>query len=211
MTDRIIYLLKKLGTRLLIFDELQNLIDKESDKLSFKASDWLKRLINKSKIPTAIVALERAEELFLINDQLRRRFTESYVIGAFDWKKPRTQIMLKGFLKAVQQKYRFEEGLKIYCHEMAFRFYCASGGLVGYLMSIVREAERLAEKTLSQAIGIEHLAQAYNNAVCGNRLIGVNPFSCKDLDRLEVALKVVEGSKPIKRKDKIKSKSEKGK
>lgn len=211
MTDRIVKLLKKLGTRLLIFDELQNLIDKESDKLSFKAADWLKRLINISKIPTVIVGLERAEELFLVNEQLRRRFTESYVIEVFDWKNMNTRKMLKGFLKALQQKYRFEENLQIYNNEMAFRFYCASGGLVGYLMAIVREAERLAIGTLSNAIGLEHLAQAYRNAVCGNRLVGVNPFASKDLELLEAALSVVKGAKPIKRKDKRKQNCEKDK
>lgn len=207
MTDRIVRLLKALDTRLLIFDELQNLIDRESDKLSFKASDWLKRLINISRLPTVIVGLDRTEELFLVNEQLRRRFTESYIIEPFDWNKHHTHKMLKGFLMALQQKLVFERGLEIYSHEMAFRFYCATGGLVGYIMAITREAERIANRSNSRAIDINHLAQAYKNAVCGNHLVGVNPFSNNSTEKLEAALKVVEGSKKLKRRDKIREKS----
>lgn len=206
MTDRIVHFLKNLGTQLLIFDEFHNLIDKESDKLSFKASDWIKRLLNKAKKPIAIVGLDRAEEIFLVNEQLRRRFTESYFIKPFDWNKPETRKLLMGFLKAVQQKYCFEGGLEIYCSEMAYRFYCASGGLVGYMIAIVREADRLAKKMHSPNITMDHLTKAYISAVCCNGLVGINPFS-GNLDQIESALKVVEGAKPIKRKDKMKSKS----
>lgn len=210
MTDRIVQFLKKLGVRLLIFDEMQNLIDRDSDKLSFKAADWLKRLINKANIPTVIVGLERAEDLFLINEQLRRRFTESYVIRSFDWYQLETRKMLKGFLSALQREYNFVDMLDISSHEMAFRFYCASGGLVGYMMAIIREAKRLAVGTCELgAIGMNHLAQAYNNAVCGNRLVAVNPFLEKDPERLEAAVNVVKGSSKQKRKDKTKSDKDK--
>lgn len=208
MTCRIITFFGRLGTRLLIFDELQNLIDRDSDILCFKASDWLKQLINKAKIPIVIVGLKRTEDLFLFNEQLRRRFTEAYIMEPFDWNDPEKRKMLKGFLKAIQNKISFEEGLKIYSHEMAFRFYCATGGLAGYVMSIVREAKRLACETgeLCQ-INMNHLARAYTNAVCGNRMVMVNPFSGDKLERFEAALKVVEGVKMQKRRDKKTSNS----
>lgn len=203
MTDRIIKYLINLKTRLIVFDELQNLIDRESDKLCFKAADWLKRLINMAKIPTAIVGLERTEELFLVNEQLRRRFTESFIFSPFDWNDEDSRRLLKGFLKAVQTKYKFDNGFAIFSNEMAYRFYCASGGLVGYMMAIVREADRLVVEKEQSVIYMEHLAKAYNNSVCGNRLAGVNPFA-DGLDKIAAALNVVENTKKIKRKDKEK-------
>jgi len=208
MTQRILLYIKELGIQFIIFDEFQNLIDKDSDKLCFKAADWVKRLRNKGKIPIAIAGLERTEEIFLINKQLRKRFKESYFIKPFDWNNKSTQNLLKGFLMAVHKKYCFEEGIEIFSHEMAFRFYSASGGLVGYIMDIVREAQRLADLKHSHAIGREHLILAYSKAVCCNSLVGVNPFSENDLEKLKLALKVVEDTKATKRKDKTKTKPE---
>ncbi|MBT1070690.1 TniB family NTP-binding protein [Pelotalea chapellei] len=193
MTVRIVDLLEKLGTRLLIFDEFHNLVDKESAKLSYAASDWLKGLINEAKIPTVIVGLERCREIFIINEQLQRRFTEAYVMEPFYWKRTETQNMLKGFLKALQQRYTFAAGLEIHEHEVAFRFYCATGGLVGYIMSIVREAARLATVD-SVPITMDHLATGYLTAVCNNRLVKINPFTDQNSSRIEAALSVVEGS-----------------
>jgi hypothetical protein len=192
MTNRIINLFEEMGTQLLIFDELHGLIDKKTEKLCFDAADWIKRLINKAKMPTVFVGLERIRKIFILNEQLRRRFKNPYVVEPFDWKKDNTRLMLKGFLMKVQQKYSFEKGLQIDSHEMAYRFYCATGGLVGYLMEIIRESRRYAKLAHSQVIGLEHLAQAYRSAVCGNNLVGVNPLSCEELNKIHVALKVIE-------------------
>lgn len=205
MTNRILKLLTMRNTQLLVFDELQNLIDKESDKLSYKAAEWVKRLWNRAKLPTIFAGLDRAMEIFLINNQLRRRFMQPYFFKAFDWKQENSRKYLKGFLKGIQDKYCFEDGLKVYNSEMAFRFYCATGGLVGYIMTIILEAERLSIEANLPFIKLEHIAQAYGLAVCGNHLIGINPFLSEDLDRIETALKVVEESNPIKRKDKVRS------
>lgn len=200
MTARIIEYLKALETRLLIFDELQNLIDRESDKLSFKAADWLKRLVNKSKIPVVIVGLERTRELFLVNEQLRRRFTESYTMHPFHWAVPEAKLALLGFLGAVQTQYNFDPQLKLTTADIAYRMYCATGGLVGYIMAIINEAKKLA---CGSAITMQHLAEAYASTVNGNTLVGINPFIRSDSEQLEAALAVVEESKPIRRRSKI--------
>lgn len=200
MTVRILGLLANLGTRLLVFDEMQNLIDRDSDKLNYKASDWLKSLINKSNIPTVIVGLERTEELFLVNEQLRRRFREAYVMKPFGWNNPDSNKNLIGFLKVLQQKLPFSSDMMLYSEEMAYRFYCATAGLVGYIMAIIREAENLARESGSTFINKDHLAKAYASSVCGNHLVNVNPFEKSEIREIEVALQVVKTSKPISRK-----------
>lgn len=201
MTDRIRRFLKALDTRLLIFDELQNLIDKESDKLSFKASDWLKRLINMAHIPVAIVGLERTQELFLVNEQLRRRFVEAYEIKPFDWSVPHGRKMLRSFLGTLQGYIRFSTDIDLASEKMALRMYYATGGLVGYIMKIVREAERYAQ---GEPITTELLAKSYSTVVNGSNRININPFISDDTAQLDRALAVIEESKPIRRMDKRK-------
>ena len=192
MTFRIKQLLEKQGVRLLVIDEMQNLIDRDSMNLNYKTADWLKGVINRTQIPIAIVGLEQAEQLFLANEQLRRRFREPYKMEPFDWDDDKKRASLRSFLKTIQGRVQFEEGLKIYANDMAHRFYCATNGLVGYIVDIIREAKDLASGCVDPAIRRCHLAQAYANVVCGNHLIGVNPFS--DHEQLERALAVVQSS-----------------
>lgn len=194
MTNRIVLLMKAQGTRLLIFDEMQNLVDHDSAKLNHKAADWLKRLINRSHVPTVVVGLVQTEKLFLANEQLRRRFVNPYTLPAFEWNCPEKRRVLRGFLDAVQKYFKFDEGLSLKSVEMSFRFYCASGGLVDYIMKILYEAADIASECHEPNICQDHLAQAYANVVCGNHLIGVNPFSGATQQELEAALEVVEPS-----------------
>lgn len=124
---------------------------------------------------------------------------------AFSWDNSENCEILKGFLKAIQKKLQFAPNLNIYSNDVAFRFYSATGGLVGYIMSIVREAEFLA-KSEDTIINMKHLADAYSATVCGNRLVGINPFDeSLKIDEIKGALKVVKASKLIKRKSKAKT------
>lgn len=192
MTDRIITQFKEQKVRLLIFDEIHQIVDRESDKLNHIAAEWLKGLLNDKeyKVPIAIVGIERAEKLFS-NEQLRRRFKNVVSMKAFDWREKESQNYLRGFLKAIQSKFKFEKGLSLPSKEMAYRFYCASGGLITYIMGIIYEAEEIANEKYEPVITMRDLAEAYSRAVCGNHLIGVNPFETISTDQLQAALAAV--------------------
>jgi hypothetical protein len=49
--------------------------------------------------------------------------------------------------------------------DMAYRFYCATGGLIGYLAKILREAEWAANADGRKFIKLEHLADACHEAL----------------------------------------------
>ena len=192
MTDKIIIQLKAQGVRLIIIDEMQNLIDRDSLVLNLKTADWLKGLINRARVPTVIVGLEQTAQLFLANEQLRRRFRSAYHMESFDWHDPQKCELLLSFLKSLQDQVQFEDGLIIYKPAMAYRFFCATNGLVSYIVDIVREAKELASESHLPVITIKHLADAYVNVVCGNNgLMGVNPFSHENENQLASALSVV--------------------
>jgi len=194
MTARIVEFAGIQKTRLFIFDELQVLIDRDSARLNFKTAEWIKRLINQLKVvPVVIVGLEQVSQLFLANEQVRRRFRSPYFMPSFDWHVKEKRKILKGFLKAVEENLKLENGLQLSSSEIVFRFYCATNGLVGYIMEIIAEANALASKTHSEEITREHLAKAYVEVVCGNHLVGVNPFTDDEKD-IEKALIVVEVS-----------------
>ena len=203
MTERIIILLEKQKVRMLIIDELQNMIDRNSEILNDKVANWLKGLTNieEYKVSIVIVGLERTKIIFN-NEQLRGRFREAVPMTAFDWNDNNQRKNLKGFLKAVEKKLKLQEGLSLYTNEMSFRFYCASSGLVRYIMKIITEARRLAEKREDSVIEMGDFARAYSTVVCGNSEIAVNPFLEETTDGLQAALAVVVPSPPIRRRRK---------
>lgn len=123
MTARIVAFAEKQKTRLFIFDEMQVLIDRDSAHLNFKVAEWIKRLINQLKIiPVVIVGLEQVSQLFLTNEQVRRRFRSPYFMPSFDWHDAAKKKVLKGFLKAVEKNLKLEKGLQLSSSDMAFRF-----------------------------------------------------------------------------------------
>lgn len=188
MSDRIIVLLKAQEVRLIIFDEMQNLIDRDSLKLNSKTADWLKGLINKARVPTVIAGLEQTEQLFSGNEQLRRRFRNPFKMEPFEWADKTKSKLLRNFLKNIQDEIPFEEGLDISSSEMSYRFYCASNGLVGYIVAIIREAVDIANDCNDTVVRKKHLADAYVNIVHSNGNISVNPFSYENVKELKSAL-----------------------
>ena len=201
LTERISVLMKEQNVRMLIFDEFQNLIDRDSEKLSDKAANWLKELINDEdyKVSIVIVGLERTKKLFE-NDQLRSRFWNPVRMREFNWNDEKQRLDLKRFLQTVGKKIKIQEGLSISSNEMVYRFYCASGGLVRYIMNIIAVAQELAAKKDVAVIEMKDFAKAYSMVVCGNSEIAVNPFFEESTDRLQAALAVVAPSPPPQRK-----------
>jgi len=191
MITRAVEQMDELRVQMMIFEEMQNIIDRDSEKLLTRAAIWLKRFINRSKRPTVIMGLERLAKMFHYDEQLRRRFTKSYVIKPFDGMNNESRLYLRTFLKTLHKKFQFQDGLEIFSGEMPMRFYYASAGLVGYMTNIIFEAERLAERTVSHKITRDHIAQAYENVVCENQLVGLNPFIA-GIKKCPAALAVIE-------------------
>mgnify|MGYP000164338479 CR=1 FL=1 len=71
-TSRIPHLAEKLGVRMIIFDEMQHFIDQGNKKTPTEVSDWLKTIIENTKVSTVLMGLKRTELLLEVNEQLRR-------------------------------------------------------------------------------------------------------------------------------------------
>jgi len=191
MTLRIIHLLKKLKIKLLIIDDIQNIIDRKSQKLDYLSADLLRSIISDNEVKPSMVllGLPNSKVLFDVNEQLKGRFRKIYLMKRFDWNTAETKKMLKDFLNVIQKNLNFEHGLELFKEELAFRFYCASNGLVGLLMKIIIEAKNLADNSGGGIITRQHLAEGYDEAICKDiDEPEVNPFTETDLEKLSLAL-----------------------
>ena len=73
MTFRLYELLYTCKVQLIIIDETQQLVDRDSKKLIRESADWFKDLINITKIPVAFLGLPESSNIFIENEQLSGR------------------------------------------------------------------------------------------------------------------------------------------
>jgi hypothetical protein len=179
-TIRLQTLMGNAGTRMVMIDEFQHFYDKVSNKVMHHVADWLKILVDDSKVALAVAGLPSCRAVLDQNEQLAGRFLSPVIMPRFDWKIDSHREEFIGILGAFQESVGTHFDLpKLDSAEMVFRCYCATGGLIGYMTKFLRQAVWNAIDENRRTISIEQLSLAHNQAVWRkNGLSDVpNPFS----------------------------------
>jgi Bacterial TniB protein len=179
MARRLINFFRNCCVELLILDELQHFVDRDSQKVLQTVSNWLKTLVKETKVACVLVGLEgEAEQVVDANPQLSRLFGDPYVLAPFAWDEgcPATIQEFRTFLSQLERLLPLNEPSHLADRETAWRCFVACEGVIGYLMALIRRATYLA---LSQ--GREHLdhvllADAFTQRLAGARRGIPNPF-----------------------------------
>lgn len=174
---RIVVLLKGLQTELVVFDEAQHLVEIRRTPTG-ATTDWLKNLLNKSRVAVVLAGLKRTEELLFSNEQLRRRFSATAYYDRFDIEKPGGAQSFGQLLKSFHELLPVPT-LSFVNVDMVQRFYHASFGLIDYLIMIVDRAVLLAQQSKVVEIDLAILAQAFRDEVWSLSPDKRNPFSSK--------------------------------
>jgi hypothetical protein len=129
---------------LVILDEFQHFVDRDSKKVLKTVSDWLKNLINETQKPIILVGMPYADQILDAegNEQLQRRCAVREKLDPFRWEDDKKEF--RAFLKSIENQLPLMENSNLSNPDTAFRFYCATNGLVGKVMKIVRRATELA-------------------------------------------------------------------
>lgn len=181
-TARLITLMKKCGTRLVMIDEFHHFYDKGTHKIMHYAADWLKTVVDESHVALAVAALPSCRVVLNQNEQLRGRFQAPVVMPRFDWTRDEHREEFIGILGAYHQALAEEFDVPaLDSDELAFRCYCATGGLMGYLSKLLRQAVWNALDRETRVITLDDLAEAQSASMwgqdpCSDGLSG-SPFS----------------------------------
>lgn len=181
-TRRLRKFLKDLGTELIILDEFQHFIDRDSLKVLKTISDWLKLLIDNSKIPVVLMGMPYSHIILDTrgNEQLKRRFTLRRSIEPFGWGGTKEeQTDFRNFLKLVDEQLPINKTANLASRTMAYRFYCATNGVISYVMDIVRMAALSAIEQSLETIDLDLLADAYDRSLASPYPDRINPFRCE--------------------------------
>jgi hypothetical protein len=155
-------LMQNTGTRMIMLDEFQHFYDRGKHQIMRHVADWLKVLIDQTRTTLVVAGLPSCQIVINENEQLRRRFLAPIQLPRFDWfdedqRKQFVDIMEAFNEKIVANKYETPE---LHSEEMAYQFWCASGGLIAYLSKLLRHTLRTADAEKRQIICLDDFAYA---------------------------------------------------
>ena len=190
-TLRLIKLLTQAQTRILALDEFQHFYDKTTHQVQHHVSDWLKVLVDEAQIGLVVTGLPSCVSIIQQNEQLNGRFMAPVRLFRFDWMIEKQRDDFVGILDGMRQALSAFELPDLASEPMAFRCYCATGGLIGYLAKVLKQAVWNALGANTMKISLAALAAAYQEAVVSDRpeLKGLpNPFTVEFRTVLDPAL-----------------------
>ncbi len=181
MISRVHRLIKRCKVQMIFVDEFQHLIDKDTQKVVHAIADFLKDVINQAHVPMVLTGkLGEAEPILEANSQLDRRVGTPLVLQPFEWDRGRPETIkeFRTLMRDIDRSLPLDPS-ELQNEEMAFRFFYASDGYLGWIMEIIREAAIRAIDTDCHSLNMPLLAAAYEARLAGTE-IGegkVNPFS----------------------------------
>lgn len=185
-TNRLQTLMRNSGTRMVMIDEFQHFVDKGSHQVMHHVADWLKILVDDSRVALVVAGLPTCQAVLEQNEQLAGRFLSPVFMPRFDWRHNEQREEFVAILGA------FHESLSSYFdlpaldgEDMAFRCYCGTGGLMGYLSKFLRQVVWNALDANRKTITLAELARAHDESVWAKvGPLGIpNPFT-KDFSLL---------------------------
>ena len=186
-TIRLIGLMKDCGVELLILDEFQHFIDRDSAKVLKTVSDWLKNLILDTNLPIILVGLPEAEQVLRLKSQsqLSRRFANRQILQPFFWQEDKG-VEFRTFLHLLESNLPLVNTSNLSEQDMARRIYYASDGVIAYVMKLIRYGTYLALEQQHEKLDNQILATAFDKYVRADKPGKVNPFTS---DNFEIEIK----------------------
>ena len=158
-----------------LLDEFQHFIDRDSNHIMLTVANWLKELINETNLPMVLTGMPYSDVILRANAQLERRFQLREQLSPFGYGDTGQQTEFRTFLHYLDEALPLAERSHLSDGEIALRIFCATGGVIGYVMKLVRRAAVLAVTGKMKKIDHELLAEVYEERLSVGRA-GPNPF-----------------------------------
>lgn len=184
-TARILKFVEKCEVQMIIIDEFQHLIDRDTQHVLHKASHWVKTFMEDVKVPILLCGMPESDKVFKYTDQLDRRFCIRVQLTAFKYGTKDEQFEFRAFLNNVDKQLPFPEQSYIADRPLAEKLFYASKGVPFYVMKILEEATVHALKLGQDRIEEFDLYKGYNAMTVSKRPFAVNPFDNPDFNLLD--------------------------
>lgn len=184
-TARILNFVEKCEVQMIIIDEFQHLIDRDTQHVLHKASHWIKTFMEDVKVPILLCGMPESDKVFKYTDQLDRRFCIREELTSFKYSTKEYQIEFRAFLNNVDKQLPFPEQAYIADRSLAEKLFYSSKGVPFYVMKILEEATVHALKNGQDQITEDDLYKGYNSVTISQRPYAANPFNDPDFNLLD--------------------------
>lgn len=175
-TMRLIRYMQECGVEIVLLDEFQHFIDRDSNHVLQSVANWLKDLLNQTGTPIVLVGMPYSEAILRANDQLERRFAAHEELRPFGWSTSEEQNDFRTLLATLDRALPFVRPANLDEFETAVRIHAVSGGRIGLVMKLVRRAAALAIRRGLEGIDSDALAWAFDEGLSGVSPNRPNPF-----------------------------------
>lgn len=177
-TTRLLELMRGASTRMLMVDEFQHFYDKVSHKVMHHVADWLKIVVDEARIALVVSGIPTCRAVLDQNEQLSGRFLAPIGMPRFNWNnddhREEFEAILAAFHESMSRHFNLPE---LDSEGMAFRFYYGTGGLIGYVVKMLRQAVWDALDEGRKVITVADLADAHQRSVWAtDGIVGIRPF-----------------------------------
>ncbi len=173
-TTRVVEAVERLGVDLLMFDEIQRLVD-EKGKLRAEAANWLTGLLNKRVCPLLFVGEPHASTVFQ-QRYLSGRTLGEIQITPFDWADRDDRRAWREVMYALSENLSMPEKSELHDIDTALRIHSHSDGLLGVATRLLEFARSDARRRGLPKLTHEVLADAVDRLGIGEEKRRPNPF-----------------------------------
>ncbi|HDR9135006.1 TniB family NTP-binding protein [Burkholderia vietnamiensis] len=177
MTSRIVTLFRNCHVELVILDEFQHFIDHSSEKIETRVADWLKHLVNITRVPFVLMGLHRCRRILQSNEQLRRRFSRQIALEPFANSDKRSRRIFDGLMRSIWTNLPVPPAPQLVGDgDHLDRIHFATYGLMGYIMMLVSTSVEIALDEKRPCIDQDILSQAFVESIWPDARGHLNPF-----------------------------------
>lgn len=178
-TDKLIRLLgfaEKLKVRVIVIDEFQHLV-RFNQRSEFDTADALKVLADVASVNLVVAGLSYARIVIDSNPQLAGRARNPITMKRFDWNDPDDRFEFIQVVSAFANELHPLRFPDFNGEEWGFRWFCATGGLVGYVAKLFKETLDNAQDENSTKITMANLDAAHRSIFVRKASTLVRPFT----------------------------------
>lgn len=168
-TKRLYNLLKECKVEIIFLDEVQHLVDRNSQKLLRDSSDWFKELIDETGIPIIFLGMPDSDKIFIENEQLNKRVRYVKRTKEFD-----NDDTFRKFLYLYDMALPLEESSSLAESDMSCRLYNSTKGNIKNIHDLLKECVSIAIENNATRISMPMFAKAHNKILYSESV--KNPF-----------------------------------
>ena len=176
LTERLVVLIERCRVRLVIIDEANHLVDRGGEKTLHTSGDWLKGLVDATRVSFVLAGIPRTRRLLATNDQLRGRFREVIEIDRFSVANMSAQHEFRSALNVFKGYLRELPTIDLSGAAITRLFVFATDGRLRALRSLLVRAVELAYEHPDPRLTVAVLAEAFRTVIYPGSPDQRNPF-----------------------------------